>query len=268
MQNGVKFLAGVLLVLGANLFAGDNKVTYSLSLVGMSMDYKEYDRTGTLVDSEKSGFTDIGGFEIGYDFLLSKDTQSYSKLETSVLYLSGDTVYTGSLLSGGAYGSVVSKTVNDVIDTRIAYQVYREIDSTLSYNYGLGVGYRYWRRALSASQIEEYTWFSLRPKVGLEMHVNPQFVLSTDIEYQYGLKPTMTANNVSGDFTLGSADILALGAGMAYQVNPKIDLFVNYVFQRQEIKASDTVYSGGSAYFEPDSTAYNQYIKLGIAFKY
>ncbi len=269
MQNGVKFLGGVLLVLGANLFAGDNKVTYSMSLVGMSMDYKEYDRSGTLINSEASQFTDIGGFEIGYDFLLSKDMQRYAKLETSVLYLTGDTSYTGSLLGSGApYGSVVSTTANDVIDTRIAYQVYREIDSMFSYNYGLGLGYRYWRRALSASQIEEYTWFSVRPKIGLEVSINPQIMLSTDIEYQYGIKPTMTATNIGGDFNLGSADILAFGVGMNYQLNEKIDFFIDYILQKQTIQESNVVVSGGTGYYEPDSTAYNQYFKLGVAFKY
>ena len=268
MQNGMKFLLGALLV-GVNLFAGESKVTYSLSFVGMNMDYKEYNRAGTLADSESSQFTDVGGFEIGYDFLLSEDIQSYAKLETSVLYLSGDTAYVGSLLnSGGLYGSSVSTTANDIIDTKIAYQVYRAIDSTFSYNYGFGFGYRYWRRALSAAQIEEYTWFSLRPKIGLEMHVNPQLRVSTDLEYQYGFKPKMTASNVSGDFTLGSANILALGVTMAYQVSQTMDIFINYVLQKQEIGASDTVVSGGIGYYEPDSTAYNQYLKLGVAFKY
>ncbi len=108
MQNGVKILGAALLVLSANLFAGENKVTYSLSLVGMNMDYKEYNRAGTLVDSEASQFSDIAGFEAGYDFLLSQSMGSYAKLETSVLYVAGDTSYVGSALNGGgSYGSLV-----------------------------------------------------------------------------------------------------------------------------------------------------------------
>ncbi len=77
------------------------------------------------------------------------------------------------------------------------------------------------------------------------MQVSPQLMLSADVEYQYGLKPQMSASNASGDFTLGSADILALGVGVAYQINPTMDVFAEYTLQRQAIGVFDTVVSGG-----------------------
>ncbi len=262
-------LLASLFLLSTNTFADENNFTYSASIVGMNMDYKEYSTTGNLLDSEASQFTDIGGFEVGLDYLFSQEENSYSKINSSVLYVRGNSAYVGSLLgSNKPYGSSTSTTLNDIADISIAYDIYHPISNKFTYNYGLGLGYRYWRRALSASQVETYQWLSLRPNIGMSMKINSDFKTSVDVSYQYGIKPTMYASDISSTFTLGSANIIELDLGLRYRFNEKMDFFTDYVLQKQTIGQSDNVVYGSNTYYEPDSTAYNQYLKLGVSFKY
>jgi hypothetical protein len=95
MQNGLKFLVGIMLVSSTSLMAKELHNSYSLALVGMSMDYKEY--APQLLDSEESSFTDIGGFEMGYGYKLSDE----SKINASVMYVAGYSNYVGSILGSG-----------------------------------------------------------------------------------------------------------------------------------------------------------------------
>ena len=77
MQKKIKLLI-VMLSITTGLYAQSSQFTTSVSLVGMSMDYKEYDDGGTLLDSEKSGFTDIAGVEMNIGYLFDKEASSYS----------------------------------------------------------------------------------------------------------------------------------------------------------------------------------------------
>ncbi len=67
-----------------------------------------------------------------------------------------------------------------------------------------------------------------------------------------------------GEFTLGGADIIELSLPISYKYNEKLDMFFEYVYQKQTIEKSNVV----SGYVEPDSTAKNQYLKAGFAFKF
>lgn len=269
MQNGIKLWISLLLTLSATLSAQEVKSAYSIAILGMNMDYREYDNAGNILDSEKSKLYDTFGFEFGYSFFLLKKEDSYSKLDMSVMYINGSTDYVGSTLnSGNLYGSVVSTTVNDIIDTDLSWRQYNILNQKITLNYGLGIGYKYWRRALSANQVEVYDWFSLRPQVGLDWNFNKQIVVKTEVEYQYGINPTMTANNIGSDFNLGSADIWQATLGLNYRINERIDIFTDLIFEQQTINRSDVVTDNGIQYYEPDSTAYNQYLKFGVTFKY
>ncbi len=233
------------------------------------MGYKEYSTTGNLLDSEKSQFTDIEGFEVGLDYLSSKEGNSYSKIKTSILRVIGNSAYTGSILGGASvYGSRTSTTANDIVDIGISYNIYHTLSNNLSYNYGLGFGYRSWRRALSVSQVETYQWLSLRPSIGMGMKIDSEFKTSIDVSYQHGLKPKMYASNLDSTFALGSANIVELALGLTYKFNEKMNFFTDYTLQKQTIGKSNTIVSGSYAYHEPDSIAYNQYLKLGVSFKY
>jgi len=269
MQNHLKLFLLLLLLFTSNVLAKELKVVYEIALVGMAMDYSEYNDNGDLFDTEKSAFSEIIGSDFDYHYLFSYSDAGYSEVNFGVLYVSGYSDYTGSLLnSNNPFGSVTSKTLNDVIDVSLSYKYNNELNSLIAFNYGFGLGYRYWQRQLSRTQIEGYEWFSLRPSLGVDLNIFDDTYLNVNTEYQYAIKPKMSATTVASDFDLGSADILKLDIGLSYVVSENMDIFVNAIYEKQTITKSNTIIVGNLAYYEPDSTAYNKYVKIGIAFKY
>jgi hypothetical protein len=252
------------LLLGSALVA-ETKMEYKISFVGMNMDYREYDRLGNILDSEKSGYSDITGAEFQYSYFL--DTNSH--IDFNVMGVTGDTEYVGAYIGSGlGYGSVVSTTSNTVRDISLEYNAKNMSDMNIMLLGGIGVGYRYWQRELSATQIEEYTWYSLRVNAGMEFDYK-DLTTSLIVEYQYGIKPKMTATGISDDFELSSANIVKISVPIRYAVTQNFDLSCAYVFEYQKIEESNVVYaSDGNGYLEPDSKAYNQYIQVGLIFKY
>ncbi len=249
----------------AALLSAETKMEYTLSYVGMNMDYKEYDRAGSLLDSEESGYSDLTGIEFGYSYFLDRQSQ----IDFKVMSLSGDTKYVGSYLnSNQGYGSVVSTTKNEIRDIYLGYSGKNEYRNNFYLLGNLGVGYRYWQRSPSSVQVEEYEWYSLRLGIGAEYKYKA-FSIAVCGEYQYGIRPTMSATGINDEFELDSADIMQLSVPVRYEINEMFALFASYVFSRQEIKESNVVFdNSGNGYVEPDSTAYNQYLKVGIIFKY
>jgi hypothetical protein len=254
-----------IMILFATLLSAEAEMEYQLSLVGMHMDYREYDRNGIILDSEKSNFSEIIGIDFSYRYLINNN----SAIEFNLMSMAGDTEYVGSYIgSGQPYGSVVSKTYNKVRDISLFYNAKNSSDYGVIMLGGVGFGYRYWDRELSAVQLEEYKWYSLRANIGLEYQYE-DIVAAFKVGYQYGIKPAMSASGFSEDFNLASADILKISLPLRYKLNESFDFFSEYVFEYQTIKESDVLYdSAANGYVEPDSTAYNQYLKVGIVFKY
>jgi len=256
----------LLVLLIGELFA-TSKMEYEINFIGMKMDYKEYGQSGRLLDSETSSFSDIAGSEFIYRYFLDES----SFIDLDFLGVSGNSDYTGSYIGSNlGYGSVVSSTANTIYDAALAYN---KLNTTSFENIqvlgALGIGYRFWERQLSSTQIETYTWYSLRARVGVVYAMNKRFTFSVLGEYQYGINPTMTATGFSSDFELGSANIVQISIPLRYKISERIDIDCVYVFSRQDIQESNRIYdNSGTAYYEPDSTAYNQYLKVGIIFKY
>lgn len=268
MKMIVKFIA-VLSILATTIYAKNSGLVGSVALVGMAMDYKEYDTSGTLVDSEKSEITDIGGVEGSLGYVFDATRISYNEVGINLMIIGGETTYKGSLLaSSNPYGSVVSKTQNTIVDTDIYYKRANHISERFELDYGIGFGYRSWERALSASQIETYKWYSFRPMIGGKFFLSDEVSIGLFMEYQFGINPTMSENTHDFNFDLGGADIFELSLPIAYKFSKKIDIFFEYTYQKQTIKKSNEIVSGSYYYYEPDSTAHNQYIKLGLAFKF
>jgi len=258
-----------LVIVSTTLLCKEADATASISLVGMSMDYREYTPYGELIDSEEASLGTIVGVDMGLGYLLSTRSDSYEMLEANVILLGGDTLYTGSYLeNGGAYGSVTSTTQNILVDMDVAYSYSTLLSPYLELSYGIGVGYHYWRRALSASQVETYTWYSLRPAVGAKYKMSERFSVELLAEYQYGINPKMYLNSFDLEFILSSANILEVSLPIRYQYNKLIELFCTMVFQKQSLGRSNLVYAGGVGYYEPDSKAESQYLKIGVAFKF
>lgn len=242
---------------------------YAVNIVGMSMGYKEY-KDGVLLNGEDSGYTDLVGVEFNYNYKVqTKDVNEYDAILLNLMALSGNTKYTGAYLDSNlGYGSLVSITSNKIYDFEIDFaHIYQQI-SFYDIRVALGLGYRFWRRELSAQQIEDYEWFSLRPSIAFSYKYN-DFCITPKIEYQYGIRPKMRATGIKNEFKLGSANIMEFSLPLEYTLNKHFSLRGSYTYQYQKIQESNVVYdNSGTGYFEPQSKAYNQYIKFGLLFKY
>jgi hypothetical protein len=93
--------------------------------------------------------------------------------------------------------------------------------------------------------------------------------ISAKFEYQYGIRPRMSATGFNEEFKLGSANIMQFSLPLSYTINKNFALYGEYTYQYQKITESNVIYDGsGAGYLEPQSKAYNDYIKIGIIFKY
>lgn len=271
MKNIAKNLfhaSALLAVLSCSAFSTENHVKYSIALVGMSMDYKEYDTNGVLADSETADISDILGYEMSLDYLFNRHAYDHDEIGINIMQLSGTSVYKGSLLgSGSPYGSLVSSTQNSFVDTSVNYKHIYQYKRYLSLSYGIGVGYHAWNRKLSSVQEELYEWFSVRPMLGASVNYK-NIDVGMIAEYQYGFNATMQSSNPALDFTLAGTDIFEVTFPVIYRYTDNIEFFVKATFSKQTIKKSNDIKYGVYTYYEPDSTNYSNYIKLGAAFSF
>lgn len=274
-----QFLLIVLFLVSISLSAKESGYSLSVALVGMSMDYREYDDAGVILDSEKSAFNELGGAEGKLVYTKVLANENYAQLGINVSYLRGTTEYIGSLLNpngpSNPYGSYVSVTANALLNISVNYNFVYTFDNSFELGYGFGFGYNSWRRELSASQIEIYRWYSVRPNILVNYHIY-DFRLGVKLEYQYGINPKMDilANAENSDTTvnLGSANTFEIILPITYSINKKLEIFCAYVYSYQDIEKSNVVpyIINGSTIgvLEPDSTAHNQFMKLGATFKF
>jgi hypothetical protein len=262
----IKRIIIVFLLCFSSLLSAQSRVEYLVSLVGVNMDYKEYDNAGTLLDSEKSHMNEILGAEFSYRFYLDQS----DRIDFNCMGSYGYSSYVGSYLEDDkGYGSVTSRTYNTLYDLSLYYNNL-EISKIALFDLvgGLGVGYRFWNRELSTIQVEQYSWFSLRAKVGLAYH-QKNFSITPTIAYEFGINPKMDASGFQEEFKLSSADIMKFSLPIQYKLSEHLDFYGSYVFEYQKIQESNVLYgSNQKGYIEPDSKASNQYIKIGIVFKY
>lgn len=249
--------------LANSLYAGN---TYSLSLVNMEMDYREYNDNGQILDSEQS--SSILGFELGYGIDIESSEDRTSNVEFKALVLHGDTDYIGSYLgSGQPYGSVKSTTSNLLYDLSLDW-TQKDLLKGFGITYGMGVGYHSWYRELSSTQNELYHWFYITPIFGLSAEISEKLNIVALLKYKIGMSPKMEANTIAGEFRLGSADTFEINVPITYSYDEQIDLFATYVYSRQTIKKSNYIQQGSYIYWEPDSTTNDNYLKIGVSFKY
>jgi len=266
-----KFIFLLLILITTNSFGEDSKFISAVSFVGMSMDYTEYDRDGSILDTEESSYLDLAGVEISFGYNTFENDSSSSEITFNFMILGGMTKYIGSMQSSNeGYGSHISSTLNTVVDTDISYKRSNVFNNSVEINYGIGIGYREWNRALSNSQIEGYTWYSIRPMLGISTFNKEKLNFGMFIEYQYGIETMMSASDLNYDFTLGGADILEISFPISYKYDKNIDFFFEATIQKQTIKESNRLYTGNGNeyYYEPKSTAHNNYLKFGIEYRF
>lgn len=252
-----------LLSLCASLYAGGS---YSIALVNMNMDYREYNDNGVILDSEKAD--SILGFELGYGFDLECNDDGCPNLELKALVLNGDTDYVGSYLgSGQPYGSVKSTTSNLLYDISLDWTQTDKVHG-FGVKYGVGLGYHSWYRELSSTQNELYHWFYITPVLGLSKEITANLNIATLLKYKYGMSPKMKANTIADEFRLGRADTFEVNVPITYSYTEQIDFFAAYIYSRQTIKKSNYIQQGSYIYWEPDSTTNDNYLKIGATFRY
>jgi len=269
----------ILFIMNTVLYAKESGYSISTALVGMSMDYREYDDQDVILDSEKSTFKSglLVGVDLNFAYTKVFESGNYSKIGVNLKILNGETEYVGSLLNSScnSYGCYVSKSQNSIFDTDLKYKYSHIIKNAFSLNYGIGVGYRSWKRELSVTQIEVYKWLSIRPKVGFSYDLS-KFRLGMCIEYQYGINPQMTiladAENPDTTVNLGAANIIQVSIPFNLSLTENIELFVEYIYENQSIDKSNTapfiINGKEESILEPKSTANNQYAKFGVVFKF
>ena len=71
----------ILMIASTILSANESEFHLSTAVVGMSMDYREYNDNNEILDSEKSKFSGIKGVDIGFSYLDASQTNHYSESE-------------------------------------------------------------------------------------------------------------------------------------------------------------------------------------------
>lgn len=262
----MKFLLALMFVFLSVVTAKANDLYFNAALLGMSMDYREYDDNEQILDSEKSDISQMMGVEFGVSYVLNAVDGDFSELNAVFERITGKTDYVGAYLgSGEGYGSLKGTTQNTVINFDANYIYGAMLSQSWHLLIGAAFGYRSWERGLLPNQIETYSWAYAAPKLGVEYEQN-LLQLTFMMDYRYAVSPKMTATGVRDEFKLGSANAFEGSIKGNYSLTQKVAIYAAYIYEYQKIEKSNVLY--GSGYFEPDSTANNQYIKFGLTFKY
>ncbi len=261
MKISVKLLGILGLLLTCNLFAEENNVKYSIALVGMSMDYKEYDSANTFLDSETSSLGKINGYNMSLGYLFNRSSVSVDEIYIDLMRLGTFTAYDGFIR--GTTTPHKGTTTNKFIDASLGYKHTYRFNNRFDIYYGLGFGYHAWDRKLSSIQDELYEWHSIRPIIGTTLRMQ-KFNLGIFTEYQYGFNTKMGASDTNDSYKLGGANIFVVGFPLRYDYSDKLEFFTQYTLSTQTIKASNVV----NGLLEPDSTSYQNYLKIGATFKF
>ena len=265
----MKLLLVMFVVFLSVVQAKGNDLYFNAGLIGMSMDYREYNDNSQILDSEKSDFSQMMGIELGLSYVLNAADTDFSQFDVAFERIVGKTDYVGAYLdSGKGYGSLQGKTLNTIVNFDVDYLYGLGISERLHLLVGAAFGYRTWERSLSSNQVETYMWAYTAPKLGLQ-YVQKLLKITLMLGYKYGISPKMSATGINDTFKLGSANTLATSLKANYAITPKTTVYAVYAYENQEIAKSNVVFgSDGKGYLEPTSTANNQYIKFGFAFKY
>ncbi|WP_428738126.1 hypothetical protein [Sulfurimonas sp.] len=240
--------------------------SFSFALSNMMMDYREYDDSGTLLDREKTNM--LLGIDLSYKSIVECDNEMCSDVTFFLSAYSGDSDYTGSLISSSlGYGSYTSTTFNALYDVGVEYKNKHNL-RYFNFIYGIGIGFHSWYRELSDSQNELYSWFYLMPEIGVSKDIFSDMNLGINMKYKYGLSPTMKLNLISQEFKLGGAEVVDIEIPLIYRLNNQVDIYTSYTYSHQSIDKSDEIIIDAYKYWEPRSSTNDHYLKLGVTIKY
>ena len=214
--------------------------------------YKEYIK-GKIIDKDYNALFDMSGIGI-------KLTKSFFK--ASIEYAYGNAIYDGA----DQNNQKIKAKENDVyiINALISLGDPLSID----------LGYRFWNRGKSAYEGdygEEYYW----SYVGLSLNYKfyfCNFIFEPTFSYQYAIDPKLKillGNNPTLD--LGDTRGYKIELPFYYKIN-NIDIFGFYRYQYWHINKSNVyllrVENQSFPIFEPESKTKNQYIGVGLSYKF
>jgi hypothetical protein len=233
----------------------------------VKFDYMETGDASENLDSEKAKFGKINGFEIearsnGY---ISTGTRFYQ--DGGISYHSGDTEYVGAY-QGGNYGDVTDTTKNKLIEASYKLGLAIDVINNASIGAHVGAGMRAWDRKLADGNEETYTWSNWILGTKADWRVTKDLIVSATADYQKAVNPKMYSSDLGGKLNLGDTNGYKLGLHANYKLNQNLSVETDYVYDYWKINKSNTVDTGDGVVQEPDSKTKNQYLKLGLAYKF
>ena len=242
-----------------------------VSFVGMGIDYKEYEQDSVL-DSESSDYRDITGVELGYKYTITLKQDLLLRGEINYTFLEGNSRYIGSLQgSNQPYGSVQSITYNTINELGLRLKAIWLTSSKFNFKAFLGFGYYKWDRKLSSIQTESYYWYPLELGLGTAFRFSQNDPNSFNIDFFYkrGLAPRMKDKYNNIIFVLGGEYNYGAVFSYIYELNSSVELFAEYKYSIQKIKKSNVVSLNATTIaWEPKSKDTQQFIKIGLAYKF
>ncbi|MDD3465596.1 MAG: hypothetical protein PHE67_00485 [Campylobacterales bacterium] len=236
-------------------------------LSSVKYDYMETSDSGQNLDSERTGFGKINGFDISIrsnDYVSTK-SRFFNSVDFS--YHGGNTQYIGSY-QGGKYGDLTTTSKNKIYELEYKFGGAMSVTNNVTLGANIGAGLRNWQRSLADGNVETYYWSNWI--LGLRSDYSPtdRLMVSATADWQKAVNPKMYSTGAGATFDLGDTGGYKLGLHTNYKLNNRLSVEGDYEYDFWKIGKSNMVNIGGSTVaWEPDSKTKNHVIKLGLAYK-
>jgi len=229
-------------------------------LYSVDMNYKEYDTNGAYLDGESSHFGELNGIGI-----------KYTSKESLWFYLKGEYAYGSTTYNGATWGGtpvVLNKKDVYLLNFEGGIYPYRN-------PYYIALGYRYWNRGKSdypGDYDEQYYWPYLGFGYSYIFKIHKLF-LTADFAYQYAINPKLDTHLGSGTtLDLGPTEGLKfeLKGLINYENNIMFTFFYRYQYWNIDRSAPSSIELNGNTVYivEPESVTRNQYLGVGLLYKF
>ncbi len=252
------------LAIGASVYA--SPYTFSMSGDTTQFDYAETNSAG-LLDTETNQFGDISGFSVNLE-------PKYEGFYLGGSYAQGRTDYIGGTLDNPTYGSHLTTTQNQIMDTCFGYKTTIVADNgTTEIPIKFGLGYRGWLRELQSTATvsgydELYEWGYYDLGIGLHTKFSRDITFGIDANYRWAFNPQMYENYYGTTFKLNNVYGYKIAIPLEIALNHSWNAFFIYTYEYWNIGASDRVNVGIYQLYEPDSETKNQTLSIGLSYRF
>ncbi|MDD5158779.1 MAG: hypothetical protein PHI47_01910 [Sulfuricurvum sp.] len=253
----------LILAFAISAFANDQELRLSVNT--MSMDYTEFNFDGSFADSEKTNA--LAGLSLNYSTQISDGIFSdggYFDVDLSLYQ--GNTRYDGFYLdsNGNITGPANNKTTKNIItDSSIGYSEAKRLSNALWVT-RLGIGYRFWERALEGGHTEDYAWSYGSLSTGISGNLFTNDNIGISVEYHRAFTPKMESNQF-GVFDLGRTDGYSITVPWVHTISPSWAFKFTYMYQTWNIEHS-SIHSDNR--YEPRSESNFNIFNAGLVYCY